>query len=146
LREDIDQSKGTDMTFETIEDAFHFVSSAAYGEHVAVVSRTTGQAYFASIMSNYDELPDDVDESDDYIGIPHKNDLDLGKSLVMEFVRLRCPEQIDCVHAVMKRRGAYGRYKELLAEKNLLEAWYAFENDRPREALLEWCKENGVVF
>ena len=134
------------MTFETIEDAFHFVSSATYGEHVAVVSRTTGQAYFASIMSNYDELPDDVDESDDYIGIPHKNDLDLGKSLVMEFVRLRCPEQIDRVHAVMKRRGAYGRYKELLAEKNLLEAWYAFENDRTREALLEWCKENGVVF
>lgn len=59
----------------------------------------------------------------------------------MEFVRLRCPEQIDRVHAVMKRRGAYGRYKELLAEKNLLEDWYAFENDRTREALLEWCKE-----
>lgn len=58
------------MTFETIEDAFHFVSSAAYGEHVAVVSRTTGQAYFASIMADLDELPDDVDESDDYIGSP----------------------------------------------------------------------------
>jgi len=134
------------MTFETIEDAFHFVSSAAYGEHIAVVSRTTGQAYFASVMSDLDELPDNVNESDDYIGIPHKNDLDLGKPLVMEFVRRRCPEQIDRVYTLFKRRGAYGHYKELLTEKDLMEDWYAFENERTREALLEWCKENGVVF
>ena len=134
------------MTFETIEDAFLFVSSAAYGEHVAVVSRTTGQAYFASIVAGLNELPDDVDESDDYIRIPHKNDLDLGKPLVMEFVQLRLPEEIDRVHAIMKRRGAYRYYKELLEQKNQLEAWYAFENERTKEALLEWCKENGVEF
>lgn len=132
------------MTFETIEDAFHFVSSAAYGEHIAVVSRTTGEAYFASVVIDLDELPDDVDESDDYLGIPHKNDLDLGKPLVMEFVRQRLPEKISRVYAIFKRRGAYGHFKELLAENNLLEEWYAFENERTKEALLEWCKENGV--
>jgi len=80
------------MTYDTIEDAFLFVSSAAPGEHCAVVNRITGETFFSSIISDYDELPDDVDENDAYIAIPHKNDLDLGKTLVMDFVRYRCPE------------------------------------------------------
>lgn len=133
------------MTYDTIEDAFLFVSGAAPGEHCAVVNRKTGESFFASIISDYDELPADVDESDDYIAIPHRNDLDLGKPLVMDFVRLRCPELIDRVRAIFSRRGAYGRYKDLLAEKNLLEEWYSFESSRTREALLKWCEGNNLT-
>lgn len=133
------------MTYDTIEDAFLFVSSAAPGEHCAAINRATGESFFASIISDYDELPDDVDENNDYIGIPHKNDLDLGKPLVMEFVRHRCPELIDRILAIFSRRGAYGRYKDLLAEKNMLEDWYAFENERTREVLLQWCKLKGLT-
>ena len=40
--------------------------------------------------------------------------------------------------------GAYGRFKDLLGTMNLLETWYEFENQRTREALKEWCEENGV--
>ena len=134
------------ITFDTIEDAFLFVSSAAPGEHYAVVNLKTGESFFASIISDYDELPDDIDESEDFIGIPHKNDLDLGKPLVMDFVRQLCPELIDRVLAIFSRRGAYGRYKDLLSEKNLLEEWYAFESQRTREALLEWCERQGLTF
>lgn len=134
------------ITFDTIEDAFLFVSSAAPGEHCAVVNRITGDSFFTSIISDYDELPDDVDESDDYIGIPHKNDLDLGKPLVMDFVQQRCPELVDRVLAIFSRRWAYGRYKDVLSEKNLLEKWYAFENQRTRDALMEWCERQGVTF
>jgi hypothetical protein len=96
-------------------------------------------------MSDIDELPDDVDGNDDYVAIPHKNELDLGKPLVLEFVRKRCPELTNRVLAIFSRRGAYGRYKDLLAEKNRLEEWYAFENERTREALLKWCEQEGVV-
>jgi hypothetical protein len=134
------------ITFDTIEDAFLFVSSASPGEHCTVVNRTTGESFFASIISDYDELPDDIDESDDYIGIPHKNDLDIGKPLVMDFIRQRCPELIDRVLTIFSRRGAYGRYKDMLAEKNLLEEWYAFENKSTRELLLEWCHRQGLTF
>jgi hypothetical protein len=48
------------------------------------------------------------------------------------------------VLAIFSRAGAYQRYKQLLAESSLLEKWYAFENDRTKEALLEWCAENGL--
>jgi hypothetical protein len=133
------------MTYDTIEEAFLFVSSAPPFENTAVINRKTGESFYASLMSDYDELPEDVDESDDYIGIPHKNDLDLGKPLVMEFVRERCPEEVDRVLAIFGRRGAYGRFKDFLEQKGLLEEWYAFEELRTREALLRWCEENGIV-
>ena len=105
------------MTYDTIEEAFLFVSSAAPFEHTAVVHRQTGESFFASDIAGYDEFLENLDESDDYIGIPHKNDLDLGKPLVMEFVRSRCPEEIDLVLSIFRRRGAYGRYKDLLEQK-----------------------------
>ena len=133
------------MNYSSIEDAFLFVSSAAPFEHSAVVNRITGETFIASVHTAESEFPDDVDYNDDYIAIPHKYDLDLGKPLVMEFVRSHCPELTNRLVAIFSRRGAYGRYKELLAEKGLLEAWYAFENARTREALLEWCVENGLV-
>jgi hypothetical protein len=133
------------MNYDTIEEAFLFVSGPPPFEHTAVVHRKTGESFYASLMSDYDELPEDVDESDDYINIPHKNDLDLGKSLVMEFVRSRCPEEIDRVLTIFCRRGAYGRFKNLLEQKSLLDEWYAFEQQRTREALLHWCEENGIV-
>ncbi|HIJ88821.1 MAG TPA: hypothetical protein HPP97_14280 [Desulfuromonadales bacterium] len=47
--------------------------------------------------------------------------------------------------AIFSRAGAYGRYKQFLVEISLLEEWYAFENGRTKEALLEWCAENGLV-
>ncbi len=132
------------MTYDTIEEAFLFVSGAAPFEHTAVVHRKTGEAFYASLVAGYDELPDDLDESDDYIGISHKNDLDLGKPLVMDFVRSRCPEEIDRVLTIFSRRGAYGRFKDLLEQKALLDEWYVFEQQRTRQALLLWCKENGI--
>jgi len=137
--------KKNDMTYSTIEDAFLFVSSAAPCEHYAVVNRVTGEAFFASDITGDSDYPDDADENDDYIAIPHKNDLDLGKPLVMEFVRNRCPEMTSRVLAIFSRAGAYQRYKQLLAENSLLEQWYIFENARTKEALLEWCAENGLV-
>jgi hypothetical protein len=132
------------MTYATIEDAFLFVSSAAPFECTAVVHRKTGETFFASDIAGLDELPADLDESDDYIAIPHKNDLDLGKPLVMDFVYTRCPEEIDRVLMIFSRRGAYRRYKDLLEQKGLLDEWYDFEQQRTRQVLLNWCKENGI--
>ena len=133
------------MDYQTIEMAFDFVSSAPPFENNAVVSRSTGEAYYASAMQDMDEIPDDVDENDDYVRIPHKNDLDLGRELVYDFVRLRCPEETDHVRSIFARRGAYARFKGLLAERGLLDAWYSYENERTKEALLLWCNEKGLV-
>ena len=133
------------MTYDDIENAFMFVSSGAPFEHRAVIHRITGVAFFASDISDEDDYPEDVDECDDYLAVPHKNDLDLGRPLVMEFVWARCPEQVNRVQAIFYRQGAYRRYKDFLADKGLLESWYVFENQRTREALLQWCEEKGII-
>ena len=133
------------MTYDTIEEAFDFVSGAPPCEHLAVVHRITGESYFSSSLAGIDEIPEEAEGDDDYLWIPHKYDLDLGKALVMDYVRIRCADDFDEVCAIFRRKGAYGRFKDLLAHKGLLDDWYAFERERTRAALLNWCEEKGIV-
>jgi hypothetical protein len=36
------------------------------------------------------------------------------------------------------------QYKALLELEGLLGSWYEFEGQREKQALMEWCEENGV--
>ena len=133
------------MKFSELELAFHFVSLGGPYENSAYVSRSTGQTFVCSDAAGIDETPEDANSSDDYVEIPHKNDLDLGKNLVWEFVDREIPGLKDKVRGFFARRGAYARYKSFLAELELLDAWHRFEDDRTKEEILEWCKDNGIT-
>ena len=78
------------------------------------------------------------------IEIPHKNDLDLGHNLVFEFTASNLPDEYDRVRDIFRHRGAYGRFKDLLDFKGLLDAWHSFENERETKALRRWCDENKI--
>ncbi len=132
------------MKFQDIEIAFDFVSMDQPYMHTAYVSRTTGKTYFNSEMGDFDEFPKDIEDNDDYVAIPHKNDLDLGKRLVWKFVAQEIPGFTDKLRIFFSRRGAYSRYKEFLVEIGLLEKWYEFEDSKTKEALLKWCNENKI--
>jgi hypothetical protein len=41
-------------------------------------------------------------------------------------------------------RGAYARFKELLASQACLDKWYAFEAESTEQALRDWCAENKI--
>ena len=90
------------------------------------------------------ELPDDFEESDRYLQIPHKNDLDLGRRLVDEFVAARAPHLTNAAADAFHRRGAYGKWKSMLESEGLLDSWYKFENQRATEAIANWCVENHL--
>ena len=111
--------------------------------HSVYLCKETGRTFYTSEMGDSDELPDDIDESK-YISIPYRNDLDLGKNLVIEFVSEFLPEELDRVYSIFRRQGAYSRYKELLSERGLLDKWYKFEDERQKAALKNWCAENGI--
>ena len=92
-----------------------------------------------------DELPEDVDENEEkYLWLPYKNDLDLGKHLVMESADKHMPEDVYKIEDIFRHSGAYRRFKDLLEERGQLEDWYDFENAHVKEALLEWCRENSI--
>lgn len=129
------------VTFADLEMAFMFVSADQRGMNNAYLDRESGRIFHTSEMGDSDELPEDIFEDDRYLAIPHKNDLDLGKALVLDFSADRLPDELDRVEAIFRKKGAYSRFNDLLEEKGLLDEWYAFEEKRQTEALQEWCRE-----
>lgn len=134
------------VKYEDLSTAFDFVNYGASMEHHAYVSLDTGQVYWTSdsVDTFEEELPEDLEDPERYLTIPHKNELDLGGSLALRFVAQQFPAHYDQVEGYFRRRGAYARFKDLLEREGVLERWYAFEADAVEKALRQWCAENGL--
>ena len=131
--------------FSDIESAFQYVGSAMYGMNSAVLCKDTGKILYRSDMAGIDEIGDAEDlDWDQCARVPHKNDLDLGRNLVFEFVDEHLPDDYERVRQMFRRSGAYRRYKALLERRGLLQEWYDVENSLEERALRIWCRENGV--
>jgi hypothetical protein len=136
------------VSFVDLQFAFEFVSAGGMGENQAFLDKQTGKIHWHSenlgpVDDEKEELPDDIDD-EKYIEIPHKNELDLGKPLVMAFVREFLPDEFEQVHQIFRRRGAYGRFKSLLVRKGALDRWYDFSAKAEEAALRAWCEENSI--
>jgi len=133
------------VKYDDLSAAFDFVSFGAPMEHRAYISLDTGAIYWVSEFNPGDEdVPDDLETSDRYVAVPHKNDLDLGNRLALDFVAAELPGEYETVQRFFRRPGAYGRFKELLAAQGCLEKWYAFEEECAANALKNWCSENDI--
>ena len=133
------------VKYSDLEEAMSFVNSG-YGiiDAEAYISRETGKIYWVSSeLGDEFDIPDDLDDSDLYVSVPHQNDLDLGSRLVMKFTEKAMPDKYDQVAAIFRRPGAYSRYKDLLDRNELLEEWYKFENSTIESALREWANAEG---
>jgi hypothetical protein len=133
------------VKYDDLSIAFDFVSSAPQTENNAYISLDTGAICYTSEFNPDDqEIPADLETSDRYIAIPHKNDLDLGRNLVLRFVAQELPEHFDRIEGFFRRKGACRRFKDLLESQALLEKWYAFEAESTERAMKDWCAENGI--
>lgn len=125
--------------------SFEYVSSDPGYGHEAFLCKQTGHVYWHSELGdNFEELPEDIDDGDKYLRIPHKHDFDLGKPLVFAFIRERLSDEYDEVRKYFSKRGAYARFKDLLVRKGALNEWYKYEESAQKEALREWCEENSI--
>ena len=95
------------VKYDDLALAFDFVSFTGPMEHRAYLSLDTGAIYWISESNpiEEEELPDDLETSDRYIGIPHKNDLDLGNSLALRFAEERLPDRYTDVVTFFRHRG-----------------------------------------
>ncbi len=121
-----------------------FVSGSPQEENYAYVNKETGESYFISSFGESDELPDDLEENDKYLSVPHKNELNLGRDLVFDFVSIHLPGELKQVREIFNRKGAYSRYKDLLESRKMLQIWYEYEQKATEKALREWCRENNL--
>ncbi len=134
----------TAVNFSDLEDAYLFVNSGSMFDNHAYVSLDTGRIIWTPVDEELGEVPDDLEIVDRYVEVPDKHELALGRVLVMEFVDRHIPDDYDRVADIFRSRGAYGRFKDFLDSRGQLDAWYKFENEAIRNALREWCRENGL--
>lgn len=136
------------LNFDEFLDAFDWVNVDAGMACTAYVHRVTGKVLFfgADDPDTDDELPDDIGDPSVYAAVPNKRDLDLGTPLVFSFVEAHMPGEEGAVAAIFKKRGAYGKFKDLLDRKGMLEAWYVFEATQTEAALVKWLSKNAIVF
>ena len=133
------------LSYEEILNAYEWVSSDPTQENSAFVNRETGAVYFETDeFSEGDELPDDIDDGTKYIAVPHKHDLKLGEALVFSFVEEHLPDDFERISTYFRRPGAYSKFKKLLEDKRLLDAWHEYERIKTFEALLQWAIDNRL--
>jgi hypothetical protein len=133
------------VSFDDILEAFELVSFGDPGQHQVFLCRQTGELYWHSEFDNeFDELPDDIDDSKKYIALPDKRELDLGKPLALAFARQFLPEQLGEVRYIFSKRGAYAKFKNLLVRKSMLDQWHDFERRAEQAALRAWCEEHSI--
>ena len=129
-----------------LELALEFVSTGAEAECEAYLEIQTGTIYWKSVLADIEEpLPDDIEDGENYLSIPHKKALGLGKPLVLKFCREYLPNDLEEVVAIFGRRGAYTRFKQLLERNNYLAQWYNFEAEAQATALRQWCEDNEIT-
>lgn len=114
-------------------------------DNEAYVCRQTGKIYwiFEDGVVEQEEPPDNLADADKYAPVPDKYELDVGNRLAFDFTTIHLPDQYDEVRSIFRRQGAYGRFKALLAEHQLLDAWYSFSETQTLEALRDWCTSEG---
>jgi hypothetical protein len=135
----------TRVSFSKLLDAFEWVSAVGPFENLAYVSRMSGQIWLVSDFDDAgDDPPEDADDDTLYLMVPSKAELDLGRNLALEFTAQELPDCSGEVRGFFARPGAYAEFKDLLAERGVLEAWYAHEANGVQGALRAWAAENDL--
>lgn len=128
-------------------DAFDWVSVTGPFENTGYISLATGKIWLITDFDD-DEVetpPDDIHDETLYLPVPHKNELDLGRTLALRFVEQHLPAKLDTARGYFRGPGAYAKFKAMLDAGDHLEAWYAFEAKGTEDAVREWAKRNDIA-
>jgi hypothetical protein len=133
------------VSLEDLLEAFEWVSAgdAAAIDCNAYVSKLTGTVHWVGEGVD-EEPPEDIEDGSVYVAVPHKSELDLGRSLALRYVEAQLPQSSETVHEYFRKRGAYSRFKALLERAGHLEAWHSYEQNAVENALRQWCEENSL--
>ncbi|MGX1166439.1 hypothetical protein AB7M16_002705 [Bradyrhizobium sp. USDA 372] len=138
------------VKFGDIVQAFEFADiDGGMGQCHTFVCRQTGKIYYQFDQDDLeeiedDDLPDDIEDQTKYLKIPNTRDLDLGKPLVIAFVREFLPNDLDDVRYIFSKRGAYQKFKGLLSRRGAIDAWHHYRNKATERALRDWCQIHAI--
>ena len=126
-------------------DAYEWVSATIQYQNAAYLERATGAVFVDAEEYSGVPLPADYEDATKYIAVPHKNDLNLGRELVKQFVEEFLPNHSGQIRNIFRERGAYSRLKALLERQGQLSNWHRYEADAVNAALRNWAEVNGFL-
>jgi len=132
------------MSYDSIEDAFNYISEGQPGDRSAMVHRVTEKVFLASVELGFDQAPPEADNDPDYLLIPSRQDLDPGKGLILEFFNNHAQSEVPQVQSIFTRSGAFRNVKDLMRRLHLLDLWHIYEEQRIEELLRKWCEDQGL--
>lgn len=137
----------TSVHLSELIDALQWIGAAGSFENAAYVDRKTGKIWWVGgdWEDEDDPVPHDVGDGALYLSVPDPAELGLGRRLVLRFAHEQAPQLAEQVYRCFERAGAYGRFKGLLEDHGLLQAWYDFEAAATEQALREWAAEHGFT-
>lgn len=83
---------------------------------------------------------------DDWVSFPNKYDINAYQMMV-DFID-QVPDEImqsDLASAI-RGSGAFRRFKDYVGNHNLLEQWYAFEQDQWQQKAITFLKDNDIPY
>ncbi len=128
-------------------DAYEFADVGQNQEFGAFVCLRTGTFYFQTdpdISGIENELLNVIDNIDLYLSMLDRRELDLGRSLVLDFVHEARPQDNELMRSHFHKRGAHRQFRSWSDRVGLTQVWCKFRQDRTLAALRVWAVENGL--
>lgn len=85
-------------------------------------------------------------ESDDFLELPGK--LEIDEYRMMEYFSFEVEDarvRNELLQAI-RGRGAFRRFKEIIHERGIADAWYAYRQHALEEIAVDWLEANGIAF
>jgi hypothetical protein len=135
----------TVFCFYDIEAAFGIGNSDDRSNEV-YLDRHTGNTLFFLPLGDSDDVPDDLDDTSRYVAIPDTRPLGLGSQLAIDFASEIAPELLDQVRYAFHKRGGFRRFKDLLYQSDLLDAWHKYAGEKEHSVIVKWCADNDIRY
>ena len=65
---------------------------------------------------------------------------------MLDFAREFLPDDFDEVRYIFGKRGAYQKFRALLARRKAVDRWHDFKLKATEPALRDWCEFNSIAF
>ena len=88
----------------------------------------------------------DALESSDWIALPDKFDIHEYRLLERFSLGVEDAGVRDALLQAIRGRGAFRRFKEVIHERGIAEAWYAYRDQSFEAIAVEWLEANGIAY
>lgn len=87
---------------------------------------------------------EDIKAIEGKIFFPNERGLDLGRSLIFQFIEKCYPNFVDEVDEIFRKKGAFRRFKDFIVRQSIRDKWHEYQNYYTVLKLVEWANDNDL--